>query len=150
RTVELSQANAALTEEIAERRKAQEALLRQTEIFESILANMGDAVVVTDREQRFLVFNPAAERMFGKGATETTPEEWSEQYGLYLADGVTPFPAEEMPLARCIRGESVDDVEMFVRHASAPEGLWIRISGRPLRDADGGIAGGVAVCRDIT
>jgi PAS domain S-box len=37
----------------------------------SILSNMGDAVVVADKDNNFLVFNPAAERMFGKGAMES-------------------------------------------------------------------------------
>ncbi len=38
------------------------------------LSNMGDAVIVADTEGKFLVFNPAAERMFGKGATQVASE----------------------------------------------------------------------------
>src|SRR6266550_678588 len=120
------------------------------EILESILSNMGDAVIVADREQKFLVFNPAARQMFGMGATATTATEWSRQYGLYLPDKVRLCPPEELPLARSIRGEQIDDAEMFVRNATTPNGMWIRISGRPLRDAKGEISGGVIVCRDIT
>jgi PAS domain S-box-containing protein len=55
-----------------------------------------------------------------------------------------------LPLARSIRGEQLDDVEMFVRNAANPDGMWILISGRPLRDVKGEISGGVIVCRDIT
>lgn len=32
---------------------------------------MGDAVIVADKDENFVVFNPAAERMFGVGATDT-------------------------------------------------------------------------------
>ena len=32
----------------------------------------------------------------------------------------------------------------------APHGIWTRITGRPLRGADGDLLGGVVVCRDIT
>jgi signal transduction histidine kinase len=88
--------------------------------------------------------------MFGTGATATPAAEWSRQCGLYLPDKVTLYPPEELPLARSIRGEQVDDVEMFVRNATTPNGMWIRISGRPLRDAKGEISGGVIVCRNIT
>src|SRR4029453_7963038 len=97
-----------------------------------------------------LLFNPMAERMFGMGATRTSSSEWSHLYGLYLPDKVTLFPHDQLPLTRSIRGEEVNDVEMFVRHAKMPHGLWTRISGRPLRDPEGKLLGGVIVCRDIT
>ncbi len=111
---------------------------------------MGDAVIVADKGGNFLVFNPAAERMFGKGAMQMPSTEWSHRYGLYLADKITPFPQDQLPLARSIRGEEVDNVEMFVRHEKAPHGLWTEITGRPLRGANGDVLGGVIVCRDIT
>jgi len=130
--------------------RAVEELSRSNEILVSILSNMGDAVIVADKEQKFLVFNPAARQMFGKEATTTTAAEWSRQSGLYLPDKVRLCPPEELPLARSIRGEQIDDVEMFVRNATTPNGMWILISGRPLRDVKGEISGGVIVCRDIT
>src|SRR5436305_4487604 len=39
---------------------------------------------------------------------------------------------------------------MFVRHEKAPHGIWTRVTGRPLRDSNGELLGGVIVCRDIT
>src|SRR5215467_47140 len=125
-------------------------LSRTNEILHSILSNMGDAVIVADKDNNFLVFNPAAERMFGKGAMEMPPSEWPQHYGCYLPDKVTPFPHDQLPLIRSIRGEEVDNVEMFVRHERAPHGLWTVITGRPLRGVDGDLLGGVVVCRDIT
>ena len=88
-------------------------LSRTNEILSSILSNMGDAVIVADKSGNFLVFNPAAERMFGKGAMHMPPAEWSHNYGLYLPDKVTPFPHEQLPMTRSIRGEDVDNIEMF-------------------------------------
>jgi signal transduction histidine kinase/putative methionine-R-sulfoxide reductase with GAF domain len=133
-----------------ERKRAAEQLSDTNEILQSILSNMGDAVIVADKGGHFLVFNPAAERMFGKGAMQKPFAEWSQRYGLYLADKITPFPHDQLPLARSIRGEEVDNVEMFVRHERAPHGLWTEITGRPLRGANGDVLGGVIVCRDIT
>ena len=132
------------------RKRAREELARTNEILQSILSNMGDAVVVADKDNRFLVFNPAAERMFGKGAMQMPSTEWSHRYGLYLPDKITPFPHDQLPLTRSIRGEAVDNVEMFVRHQKAPHGLWTEITGRPLRSSNGDVLGGVIVCRDIT
>jgi PAS domain S-box-containing protein len=125
-------------------------LAQVNEILESILSNMGDAVIVAGRDEKFLIFNPAAQRMFGEGATDITLADWSRRHGLYLPDKVTLFPSDQTPLARAIRGEETNRVEMFVRQAQAPSGLWTRINGRPLRAANGEVMGGVIVCRDIT
>jgi serine phosphatase RsbU (regulator of sigma subunit) len=125
-------------------------LAQVNEILESILSSMSDAVIVADRQEKFLVFNPAAQRIFGEDATDTPSADWSRRHGLYLPDKVTPFPSGQTPLARAIRGEETNRVEIFVRPAQAPRGLWTRINGRPLRAANGEVMGGVIVCRDIT
>src|SRR5450432_2645448 len=88
--------------------------------------------------------------MFGKDASQIGSNEWSHQYGLYLPDKVTPFPSDQLPLTRSIRGEDVNNVEIFVRHRKAPKGLWTRVNGRPLKGPNGELSGGVIVCRDIT
>jgi PAS domain S-box-containing protein len=140
----------AVIRDITERQKAEDTLRKQTTLLRSILDHMGDGVIVADEKERFLVFNPAAERMFGLGSTDVTSSRWSRQYGLYQTDMVTPFPARDLPLFRAIRGEAVDEQEMFVRHEKAPEGIWASVTGRPLRDEQGRVRGGVIVCHDIT
>jgi PAS domain S-box-containing protein len=141
---------AAIGRDITRRKRAALELSRTNEILNSILSNMGDAVVVADKDENFLVFNPAAERMFGAGATETKSHEWSQRYGIYLPDKVTLFPHDQLPLTRSIRGEEVNEIEMFVRRQNAPEGIWTRVNGRPLRGPTGELLGGIIVCRDIT
>lgn len=150
RLVKVITAVAAQLDLVMERKRAEEKLSDTNEILQSILSSMGDGVIVADRNGNFLVFNPEAERMFGRGATQIASSEWSHQYGLYLPDKVTPFPPDQLPLARSIRGEEVNNVEIFVRHKKAPKGLWTRVNGRPLRGPNGELSGGVIVCRDIT
>jgi PAS domain S-box-containing protein len=130
------------------RRRAEE-LQEARERLASILESIGEGVVVADQNGKFTVFNPAAERILGLGATATGPGEWSETYGVFLPDGVTPFPAEELPLPRAIRGESSNDVELHIRNPRVPAGTSISVSGSPIRGADGSIRGGVVVFRDI-
>lgn len=136
--------------DIHDRKQTEAALQEKTNLLQLILHSMSDGIVVTDEQGQFLVFNPAAEQMFGKGATDTKTNEWVEQYGLFMPDQVTPFPPEELPLVRALRGENTKDVELFVRNPQLPQGCWALINGRPLKDESGQSKGGVVVCRDIS
>ncbi len=127
-----------------------EQLEEQGALLESIFNSISDGVVVADVDGNFRIFNPSAERIIGVGATETETDEWSDTYGLFFPDRVTPFPTDELPLVRAIQGEIVDDLEMFVRNPNVPEGVFISVNARPLHDDEGNAKGGVAVFRDVT
>ena len=102
------------------------------------------------RNGRFLCFNAAAQRILGSGPVDATPSEWPQAYGFYLSDRRTLFPAAEFPLARAMRGESVPEVEIFVRNDGVPEGLWICASASPLTDEAGMLRGGILSFRDVS
>lgn len=129
---------------------AADPITRQSELLHSILNNMGEAVLVASTEQKLLLFNPAAATLFELGPPKEEVGRLLHPRGFFQADTSTPLTAEEAPLSRCIRGEEVNDLEMFVRRPHAPAGIWLSVTGRPLRDAHGHVIGGVIVCRDIT
>jgi PAS domain S-box-containing protein len=110
---------------------------------------MADGVVVVDNEGRFLFFNEAARTILGLGALATAPEEWSSRYGCFRSDKVTPYPSEELPLARAMRGERAED-EFFVRNSNIPEGASIHVRGTPLVSGAGARIGAAVVVQDIT
>jgi signal transduction histidine kinase len=129
---------------------SQTELQEQTNLLQSILKNMGDGVVVADENGKFVLFNPAAEEILGIGMTDSKPDEWSKHYGVFSPDQKTPYPPDQLPLVRAIRGESVNGTELFIRKANAPEGVWISVSARPIKDAQGRRTGGVSVFSNIT
>ncbi len=139
-----------VSRDVTEVKKAQKELQEKTELLDSILKNMGDGVVVADEKGNFIVFNPAAQRIAGKGPVAGGAGQWSEKYGVFRPDGVTPCPPEENPLAKAIRGLDTDDVEQFLRNPANPEGIFVSVTGRPLRDGKGEIRGGVVIVRNIT
>src|SRR5713226_3863730 len=136
--------------DITQKKLADEEAKRQKELLQLILESIADGVVVADSNGKFLLFNAAAEQVLGIGATDTTPSQWSDQYGSYLPDGVTLYPPNDLPLVRAMRGETVDAVELFIRNAKVPDGRLLSITGRPLRGEDGALRGGVVVFHDIT
>src|SRR4029077_14254506 len=136
--------------DITDKRRTEEETKRQKELLQLILASIADGVVVADSNGKFLLFNAAAEQILGIGATEAAPDKWSEQYGVYLSDTVTRYPPDQLPLARAIRGESIDVVELFIRNPQGTDGRLLSINGRPLRNEDGAVRGGVVVFHDMT
>lgn len=127
-----------------------EKLQMQTHTMETVINSISDGVVVADESGNFMFFNESAERIVGIGQTDTGPDQWTDRYGIFFNDRETPFPTEELPLVQAIRGESVDEVEMFIRNRNVPEGVYISVSGRPLHDDSGLAKGGVIAFRDVT
>jgi sigma-B regulation protein RsbU (phosphoserine phosphatase) len=115
-----------------------------------IVDSVADGVVVANMEGRFVLFNPAAERILSLGFMDVPLQEWSSVYGLYKPDMVSLFPAEELPLVRSLRGEVVDDCEIYIHRNGGPKGAWISVSSRPIADGNGRTLGGVVTFRDIT
>ncbi|MGE3808412.1 MAG: PAS domain-containing protein, partial [Gemmataceae bacterium] len=131
----------------AELERSQEELQRQSSIMQSVLNSMAEGVVVADEHGQFLLFNPAGTQIVGRGPLDVGPERWSESYGIFQLEGEAQFPAHELPLARALRGEECNEVEMLIRNESKPTGVYLAVSARPLRD---GPRGAVAVFRDVT
>ncbi|WP_245666022.1 ATP-binding protein [Actinoplanes subtropicus] len=122
---------------------------RQAALLGAVMTTIGDGVSVVDENGEHLLRNPAARELAGIEGDDPGPGDWQEHYGLFRPDGRTPFPLDEMPLLRALRGEPAHDVEMVVRNAARPEGILISVDGRPL-DPAAGLRGAVAVFRDIT
>ena len=150
RTSELLDANEQLRSEVQTRHEVQRELVRQTQILQSILSSIGEGVVVAGRDGRFTVFNPSASRILGVPRLDVPTSEWSRRYGLYLPDRVTPYPEDQLPLVRASRGEVPPETEIYVQHANQPDGVWLSVIARPVRDDNDTLIGGVAVFRDVT
>ena len=131
-------------------RQTVEKLNVQTHAMETVFNSISDGVVVANAQGEFTIFNPSAERIAGIGVTDTSPDQWSDTYGLFFRDKVTPIPPDEVPLVRAIRGEPSDDVEMFIRNPKIPEGCYLSVSGRPLLDEKGKVTGGVVVFHNVS
>ena len=139
----LKQAEAELKQTIAD-------LQSQTQLMETVFNSISDGVVVGDAEGKFSIFNPNAEEIVGIGMLDVPPDQWADQYGIFYGDQKTSMPMDELPLVRAIRGESTDNIELFIRNQKKPDGVYISVSGRPLETNTEGYGGGVIVFRDVT
>ncbi len=125
-------------------------LLAEIATLKSIIHNLSDGIIVADKNGKFLYFNKIAQSILGFGAVDAALDAWSEIYGCYRSDRITPFPSQELPLARALRGETVDGTEIYIRNQNRPDGAFILVKATPLRDEVGELFGGTAVLCDIT
>ncbi len=123
---------------------------RHARLMNIILESLSDGIVVADTTGRILTANLAATAIAGRGPSNIPPSAWSETYGLFVPGTEDPFPPDELPLARAIRGETTDGVEVLVRNPHVPDGTHVSVSGAPMRDSRGSVRGGVVVFRDIS
>ena len=125
------------------------ALEDKTLLLQSVLDSMSEGLVVADEKGNFVIWNPAADKIVGRGPSNMPSQQWTQHYGIYLGDKVTPFPPELNPLARAIQGDTGSAV-MYLRHPAANEGVFIEAYASPLKDKRGVVRGGVAAFRDIS
>ena len=125
-------------------------LARDHALRELILDSVADGVVVTDRDGRFLLWNRKAEQIVGSGPVPVAPDLWSDHFGVFRNEAREPVPVTDLPLVRAMRGDCSDSVELYLCNPRGGAGRWVQVTARPLRLADGEIAGGVAVLLDVT
>ena len=124
-------------------------LRENVSLLQSVFDSVADGVVMASETGEFKVWNPAAERIIGSGPVNMATESWSAHFGLFLPDRVTPYPPEELPLVRAIRGESVNEILVYLKTPDSKE-AWLSVNAQPLHDGTRYVKGGVAVFRDIT
>ena len=93
----------------------------------AVVEHLSEGLLIVDPAGQLIYWNPAALEIYGfasaADAIQRLPEV-PEIFELTTLDGVI-LPPEEWPLARVLRGESIQDLELRVRRRSPPR--WTRI-----------------------
>jgi len=127
------------------------AVRAQEERFRSLLNAVPAGIIEHDAVLNVIVdANPAAETILGLPVEDMRGAPDSHSAWQSVRDDLSPYPPEDLPLARSIRdGASVrgDIVGM-----ATPEGRlkWLNINSEPLRDSTGRVTGAVACFLDVT
>ena len=124
-------------------------LEKEREFLRALLENLSEGIVVCDDKGELSLFNHITRKLHGTHENKLPPEQWAENYDLYLADGKTPMPLDQIPLFRAYRGEKVTEEELVI----APKKHSPRIvmcNGQPILNADGKKLGAVVAMRDVT
>lgn len=140
--------------DITDRSQLERELAERAAELESIFATQVEAVVFADTTGRIVRMNEAQRQLLrarGIDPAETRIARWAEQSPAYDAEG-QPLARQQLPFYRALRGETVlgeQAVELYQRARDGQE-LVLRVSGAPVRDAQGRILGAVLTTYDMT
>jgi PAS domain S-box-containing protein len=123
--------------------------LDQTELLNFILESTDEGIVAIDPEGRILMSNPASERILGFRPFDFPVRLWGERFQFFRQDG-TACPVEELPLAKGLQGQVVKEFRLRMVHPERPQGVWLSVSSRPMKDEEGRIVAAVTSFREIS
>lgn len=126
------------------------AKLEHLKLGQALLDCMGDGLLVIDRFGTIVLSNPAARRILGGPLADTIQELAQQRLSFFEADTITPIHTEFHPIARALRGEACEQVEIFVRSSARPDGFWLSVGASPVWDESGELKYGVITFLDIT
>jgi PAS domain S-box-containing protein len=135
--------------EFVQRKRTEMHLVTSEARLNAIINTMAEGVIVADLTGKFLLINQAAKRMHN-AADENNISDLTKLFKYYAADSRTALQMEDLPLLRAMRGDPVDNVEIFLQPLSGEEGVWLSATARRLCDESGELIGGVVVMNDIT
>jgi len=109
-------------------------------VLDVILESMGAGITVVGREGNFILCNAAAAYIFG-----ITREHTARSYGTAPRAFVYPTASRPIRVTSCpVSGagrRTVEEAELFVRHALAPKGIWVNVRARPFACEAGNLIG---------
>ncbi len=121
-------------------------LRNQVDLMETVFDSMEEGVVVVDSDRSVVVFNPSARRMLRLPDAVPDFGDWNRDDYVYHPDAVTPLARDEYPLVAALRGESTNEMDLYLPGTD----LYISAHARPLRDERDRLRGAVSVFRDST
>jgi diguanylate cyclase (GGDEF)-like protein len=130
---------------------AHQSAARQQGLLTAVIETVDEGIVAVDALRNTIAMNAVARAMVGPAfPRDRLPEDWRHAIQTFYEDG-SPMPPEGAPLARAMRGESVDEIKYrIVPVGQLSGGTWVSTSARPIRDFEGRIIAAVATLRNIT
>lgn len=162
----LAAANGALENEVAQRKKAEEALRQANNVLETrvqertaelsltekryrqVVFSLPAAVYTTDADGRVTLYNEAAVKLWGR-EPEKGRDLWCGSFRSYRPDG-SELPADQCPMAITLKsGKSLRGQEIIIERPDGTRRNLLEYP-EPFFDASGKIVGAVNMLVDVT
>ena len=118
-------------------------------VVQNIIDGIGIGIMACGPRGELTIFNHAARELHGIPGSASLNGSFGSHYDLYARDGVTLLSPDEAPLARALRGETLQNEELMI----ASRNGWARtivVNARPMLDEQGLALGAFATVEDVT
>lgn len=139
-----------IRQEVEKREQVQEMLqLNEYRLFQFLEA-VPLGIFVLDKHGKPFYANQKARELLGRGVVRSSRMENLEfVQNIFVAGTDTPYPPEQMPIGRALKGEksTIEDLEI---HQDDGRIIPLQIWGTPVVDMKGGVQYALAIFSDIT
>ncbi len=142
----LTRKNSQLEAEVEERKRVYQDLNSERNLINTLINNVPDAVFAMDKEDRYLIANPAEAHAVGATYKEDLIGKMVEDF--QSAEVAARVHEENMHVLTT--GEILNEKQGFVIDLQTGEKRWRQSTKVPLRDETGDIIGILGISRDIT
>ena len=144
-----------ISHDITERKQAEEErdrhlrdAMEEHRRLQAVLSSVPTALWVVDAAGKMVYVNDHARTLWGGQAPAAESIDGYSVYKIWSAETGEPVVAEQMPLARALRGETTVALEVNIERFDGSRGTWL-VSARPVR-SEGVIIGAVAAVQDVS
>lgn len=130
--------------DITERRQMEAALRESNEFNKQVIENMGEGIVVCDRESKTLLWNPFMEEMTGLASNLVLGKSQVELFAFLRKQGVDAY------FERALRGETCSTRDFYYEVPETQRSGWAVSRFGPVRNAKQEIIGVLVNVRDTT
>ncbi len=148
----------AIARDISEQKRLQAELWKSKQQLEVILENIADGISVEDVHGNIVYMNEAGAKLCGYASSAELfqPPDYQTQAGYTLQrfevldERGKPFPLDNLPGPRALRGEKVPQAIVQYFNKDLKQRRWSLIKAQPIVDENGEVQLAVAIFSDIT
>lgn len=119
-------------------------------LLDTVINSLHEGLVITNSQGEFTHFNSAAQKIIGEHMKAIAVEKHVDDLGFYRVDNQELFSLNDLPMRRALEGERVEDIEIFIKNGSQPQGIYALLSSQSFSKMGGGVAGTVTVFKNIS
>ncbi|MDR3726836.1 MAG: PAS domain S-box protein [Terracidiphilus sp.] len=125
-------------QDVTERKHSEQALRESKARYELVADSLNEGLLIADMDGNLLDWNPAAAQIIGftAGQKNMHASDFMRLIEICTLDG-KPLPQEEWPMFRVMRGETISDLELRVRHFPSSREYIFSYSGALVPDEGG-------------